>query len=76
MDSPQLLAAAALNPMIEHCNATRGAKAEVVRLFNEGLAEPIRSTTIYRWLETDSAKRIDPTFGSGLRLMQVWERMK
>lgn len=70
------LADIALQPLIEHCTATRGAKAEVVRLFNDGLKEPLRSTTIYRWLDEDKAVRIEPTLGSGLRLLQVWDEIK
>lgn len=73
-DSLEALAGNILAPLIEHAKE-RGAKARVAEMFNVGLTEPVRYTTIVRWLDEDPQKRIEPGFGAGLRLLQVWREI-
>jgi hypothetical protein len=73
-DSLETLAGNILAPLIEHAKE-RGSKARIAEMFNEGLTEPVRYTTIVRWLDEDPAKRIEPAFGAGLRLLQVWRKI-
>jgi hypothetical protein len=61
-----------LAPLIKHCATNRGALTEVTERFNKGLAEPVRISTIQKWLARDEKKRIEPVGGSLLRLCEVW----
>jgi hypothetical protein len=65
-----------LEPLIKHCSKNRGSIAEVCRLYNEGLSEPIRVTTIRRWLSEDPQRRTEPLAGAFVRLLTVWVKIK
>lgn len=70
------LASEILAPLIKHCSDHRGALTEVSALFNKGLAEPVRISTIQKWLARDEKKRIEPVGGSLLRLCNVWMELR
>ena len=72
----QQLSADILAPLIKHCTDNRGATTKVAELFNAGLKEKVRLTTIGRWLCKDESKRIEPTAGSLLRLLEVWRELR
>lgn len=65
-----------LQPLIDYCAKTRGAKAEVTRQLNKVLPEPVPKIQVSNWLNSDATKRAVPSFPAGKLLLEVWEGMK
>lgn len=63
-----------LTPLIRHYNA--GNSAEVLKLFNQGLREPVLRSVMHKWLMADPKKRQMPSAGSLLRLLEVWREIR
>lgn len=76
IQSTRTLARAILAPLIKYCADRRGAMAEVVKLYNKGLLQPVPMTTIRRWLLLDETKWIEPQGGSLLHLLNIWRGLR
>jgi arginine repressor len=59
----------ALGPVLELCKQ-RGFKTELIRQLS-GLGMPVSKSTLSRWLTDDLARRVQPSFGAGLMLLQA-----
>lgn len=72
----KVLSRADLIPLIKWCRKKTGRIAQVLVLYNEGLAKPIMRNTLDRWLIADDAKAAEPLHGAGLRLAAVWQQIQ
>lgn len=72
-----------LAPLVKHCAENRGALTKVTELFNKGLSEKVRVSTVQRWLNRDASKNggsrfkiVEPSSGALLRLLEVWREIR
>ncbi len=70
------MANAELRPLIEHCRANRGAKADVCRRLNRLLPEAVSLTQIGNWLNESAGDRAVPTHPVGRLLLKVWAEIE
>lgn len=68
-----------LAPLVKYCSDNRGALTKVTELYNKGLTEKVRITSIQRWLNSNGSKKdgsrfrnVQPSGGALLRLCEVW----
>lgn len=68
-----------LAPLVKHCAENRGALTKVTELYNKGLGEKVRVTSVQRWLNRNRSKEdgsrfkvVEPSSGALLRLFEVW----
>lgn len=59
----------ALVPILDLCKQ-RGFKTELIRQLT-GLGMPVSKSTLSRWLTEDLSRRVQPSFGAGLMLLQA-----
>lgn len=72
-----------LAPLIKFCAENRGALTRVTELYNKGLSDKVRVTTVSRWLNRDRKhesgsrfKIVEPSGGALLRLCEVWREIR
>jgi len=65
-----------IGPLLAWVHGRRGAMAEVIRRISSYLGKPIARQQIGRWLNRDSAQRVEPSFGHGLVLVRVIRTMR
>jgi hypothetical protein len=66
----------ALDELIAFCGATHGSIADVHRRLNSRLATPIVRTQFEKWLIADKDRRVEPSFGAGLLILEVFADLK
>jgi hypothetical protein len=66
----------ALQPVIDYCRENRGAKAELVRLYEARTSSCAARPVLDAWLAQDESRRTEPKLGAGLLLLEVFEELK
>lgn len=67
--TPQQQCEAVLKPVIEQCRR-RGFAGELLRQLAL-LGHPVKRQAFHKWIHPDQAQRVQPTFGTGLMLLQA-----
>lgn len=65
----------ALQPLIDYCESTYGAKAVIHREMEKLAGKSIVRPSIDRWLHPKPEERVEPSLSYGLMLLQIAEKL-
>lgn len=65
------VALVALQPLVDHCNATVGSKVELAKRMSDALGYHIHRQIAEGWTHPDPIRRVEPKLGQGIVLLHV-----